>query len=283
MEYMDDGVRLNTMKISLITVTMGDRPHLLAKLKASLDAQTYRDFEWIVVNHKEHPEFKGGLSKARNFGIAQATGDVVGFPDDDAWYQSDFLEYVEKIFKNNEVDGVSVRVTDENEACSAGWMSAGKKDVDRSTIWHTIVSCSFFVRRKKIGDLRFDESLGVGSGTRFGSGEETDFVLNLVENGAKIFYDGTKCVHHPMPTGKISISKGWLYGNGYGLVLRRHHYSIFRLFWAIGVQFARVLQSILQFRLKKAAYHIAMVAGRFTGYFWCSNRLKNSALNDGAI
>jgi glycosyltransferase involved in cell wall biosynthesis len=81
------------MKISLITVTMGDRPHLLAKLKASLDAQTYRDFEWIVVNHKEHPEFKGGLSKARNFGIAQATGDVVGFPDDDAWYQSDFLEY----------------------------------------------------------------------------------------------------------------------------------------------------------------------------------------------
>ena len=48
------------MKFSLITVTMGDRPHLLAKLKASLDAQTYRDFEWIVVNHEEHPKFKGG-------------------------------------------------------------------------------------------------------------------------------------------------------------------------------------------------------------------------------
>ena len=71
------------MKFSLITVTMGDRPHLLAKLKASLAAQTYRDFEWIVVSHKDYPEFKGGLSRARNFGIEQATGDVLGFPDDD--------------------------------------------------------------------------------------------------------------------------------------------------------------------------------------------------------
>ena len=72
------------MKFSLITVTMGDRPHLLAKLRASLDAQTYRDFEWIAVDHKDHPEFKGGLSRARNFGIERATGDVLGFLDDDA-------------------------------------------------------------------------------------------------------------------------------------------------------------------------------------------------------
>ena len=57
------------MKFSLITVTMGDRPQLIARLKASLDAQTYRDFEWIVVDHKDHPEFKGGLSRASNFGM----------------------------------------------------------------------------------------------------------------------------------------------------------------------------------------------------------------------
>lgn len=98
------------MKFSLITVTMGDRPHLLAKLKASLDAQTYRDFEWIVVNHKDHPEFKGGLSRARNFGIEQATGDVLGFPDDDAWYRPDLLESVSAMLANPENDGVSFRV-----------------------------------------------------------------------------------------------------------------------------------------------------------------------------
>ena len=256
------------MKFSLITVTMGDRPHLLAKLKASLDAQTYRDFEWIVVDHKDHPEFKGGLSRARNFGIERATGDILGFPDDDAWYGPDLLESVSVMLADPENDGVSFRVVDEHGNCSAGgWMSAGKKTVTKSTVWHTVVSCSFFVKRKNLGSVRFDEGLGVGSGTRFGSGEETDFVLRLIENGVTIVYDGSKCVYHPMPTGKTSFLKGWLYGNGYGLVLSRHHYSILRLFWALGVQSARAVQSILQLRLKKATYHIAVASGRFAGYF----------------
>lgn len=263
------------MKFSLITVTMGNRPHLLAKLKASLDAQTYRDFEWIVVNHKDHPEFKGGLSRARNFGIEQAAGDVIGFPDDDVWYGPGLLESVSTALKDPENDGVSFRVVDENGICSAGWMSAVRKSVTKSTVWHTVVSCSFFIKREKVGDLRFDEILGVGSGTRFGSGEETDFVLRLIDNGAKIIYDGSKCVYHPMPTGKTSVSKGWLYGNGYGLVLRMHHYSIIRVFWAIGVQAARAVQAVLQLRFKKAAYHIAMAAGRFAGYFTSKREMRN--------
>jgi GT2 family glycosyltransferase len=171
---------------------------------------------------------------------------------------------------------VSFRVVDKNGNCSAGgWMSAVRKSVTKSTVWHTVVSCSFFIKREKVGDLRFDEILGVGSGTRFGSGEETDFVLRLIDNGAKIIYDGSKCVYHPMPTGKTSVSKGWLYGNGYGFVLRRHHYPVWRLVWAMCVQFARTMQSILQLRFKKAAYHIAMAAGRFAGYFTSKREMRN--------
>lgn len=255
------------MKFSLITVTMGDRPHLLAKLKASLDAQTYRDFEWIVVNHEDHPEFKGGLSRARNFGITQASGDVLGFPDDDAWYGPDLLESVSAVLADPENDGVSFRVVDENGNCSAGgWMSARKKGIAKSTVWHTVVSCSFFVKRKKVGNLHFDERLGVGAGTRFGSGEETDFVLSLIASGAKMIYDGSRCVYHPMPSGKVGILKGWLYGNGCGAVLRKHGYSVARLSWAVCVQLARSLQALVQFKLRKAAYHMAMSTGRLAGY-----------------
>lgn len=264
------------MKVSLITVTMGDRPGELARLRSSLGHQTYRNFEHIVINQREHPEFRGGLSRARNYGLTLATGDVVAFPDDDAWYGPDLLESVSVMLADPENDGVSFRVVDENGNCSAGgWMSAGKKTVTKSTVWHTVVSCSFFVKRKNAGMLRFDERLGVGSGTRFGSGEETDFVLRLIENGAKIVYDGSKCVYHPMPAGKTSVSKGWLYGNGYGLVLRRHHYSILRLFWALGVQSARAVQALLQLRFKKAAYHIAMASGRFAGYCISKREMKN--------
>jgi hypothetical protein len=78
-----------------------------------------------------------------------------------------------------------------------------------------------------------------------------------------------------MPAGKTSVSKGWLYGNGYGVVLRRHRYSILRLFWALGVQSARSVQAVLQLRFKKAAYHIAMAAGRFAGYFTSKRETLN--------
>ena len=254
------------MKFSLITVTMGDRPGDLARLGASLDAQTYRDFEWIVVSHREHPEFGGGLSRARNFGISQATGSVLAFPDDDAWYGKDVLRDAAGALGAPDVDGVSFRVVDENGKCSAGWMSGEKRHVTRHSIWHTAVSCSIFVKRSAIGDVRFDERLGVGSGTRFGSGEETDFLLSLLERGAMMEYDGTKCVFHPAVSRSVKIAKGWKYGNGCGLTLRRHGYSAMRLSWAVAVQLARAAQSLALLNPRKAMFHSAMAAGRLAGY-----------------
>lgn len=256
------------MKISLITVTKGERPDLLERLKRSLDAQTYRDFEWVVVNHRDHPEFDMCLSKARNFGIDRTTGDVLAFPDDDAWYGPNVLEDVVAALTADGLDGVSFRVVDEMGACSAGgWMSAARKRVTKSTVWHTIVSCSFFIKRSAVGNVRFDELLGLGSGTRFGSGEETDFILSVLERGTRIDYDGTRHVHHPRVFDEPSARKGWLYGNGCGLVLRRHHYTVARLAWAVGVQLVRAVQSVMQFRLGKSVFHLAMAWGRISGYF----------------
>ena len=259
------------MKISLITVTTGDKPENLARLKASLDAQTYRDFEWIVVDHREHPEFKMGLSRARNFGIAKATGDVLAFPDDDAWYAPETLAEVAKALSNPDVDGVSYRVVDETGRCSAGgWMSADRKMVTKATVWHTAVSCSFFVKRKFANgtdaDMQFDERLGVGSGTRFGSGEETEFLLRQIERGAKIAYDGSNCVFHPKISDKTGVGRGWQYGNGYGAVLRKHHYSLTRLVWGVSVQLIRSVQAAFKFNFKKILFHLAMASGRFCGY-----------------
>lgn len=265
------------MKFSLITVTMGERADELARLKASLAAQTYRDFEHIVINHREHPEFCLNLSKARNFGISQASGDVLAFPDDDAWYGEDVLRAAARELENPEVDGVSFRVVDDKGRCSAGgWMSAERETISKATVWHTAVSCSFFVKRSMLDGLRFDERLGVGSGTRFGSGEETDLLLSLVERGARLRYDGTRRIFHPAVFGNINVGKGWRYGNGYGAVLRKHHYTVVRLAWAIFVQLARAGQSIAMLRLRKATYHLAMAAGRLAGYvcpnFWGSPR-----------
>lgn len=258
------------MKFSLITVTIGDRPVELRRLKDSLARQTFRDFEHIVIDHRDHPEFCGGLAKARNLGLSLAKGDVVAFPDDDAWYGPETLSDAAAAMSDEMIDGISFRVVDETGACSAGgWMSSGRKAMTRATIWHTAVSCSFFIKRKVLGDVRFDERLGVGSGTRFGSGEDTDFLLSLIERGARIHYDGSKCVFHPRVTGCVGLTRGWRYGNGYGAILRKHHYGLARLVWGVGVQLARACQAALTFRFPKAGFHLVMSAGRAGGYLYC--------------
>jgi len=253
------------MKISLITVTMG-REAELNRLKASLATQTYRDFEHIVVDQREHPEFAGGLSKARNHGLSLVTGDVVAFADDDIWYSPDMLALVANELSALDVDGISFRVTDGNGNCSAGWMGTSRLRVSRRNVWNTVVSVSFFVKRTAIGTIRFDEALGVGAGTRFGSGEETDFALKLLSTGARIVYDGSRAVFHPAFGGRYTWRRGWTYGNGYGLVLRRHGYSPFRLVWAVSLQLVRVAQSLCLLRWTKCGFHLAMATGRLIGY-----------------
>lgn len=260
------------MKFSLITVTMGDRPAELQRLKDSLSRQTFCDFEHIVIDQRDHPEFGGGLAKARNFGLALAKGDVVAFPDDDAWYGPETLSDAAAALSDEKIDGISFRVVDETGACSAGgWMSTGRKMMTRATIWHTAVSCSFFVKRKALDDARFDERLGAGSGTHFGSGEDTDFLLSLIEHGARIHYDGSKCVFHPRVTGCVALTRGWRYGNGYGAILRKHHYGLVRPVWGVCVQLARACQAVLSLRFPKTGFHLAMAGGRACGYLFGLN------------
>ena len=253
------------MKFSLITVTMG-REVELKRLQDSLAAQTYRDFEWIVVDQRIEKTTGGSLSAARNLGLSRASGDVVAFPDDDVWYEPKTLEKVAAILSDPEVDGVSFRLTDECGVPSAGWMSSKRTVLSARNIWHTVVSCSIFLRRRALGPVRFDERLGVGSSTRFGSGEETDLMMKLIERGGRFIYEGGETVFHPRFNGRYTMRRGWLYGNGCGLVLRRYHFGLHRLFWMMFSQGARAGQSLLQCRLRKATFHMAMAFGRMWGY-----------------
>ena len=105
------------MKISLVMPTINVTTELDLFLK-SLKAQTYKDFELIVVDQNEgnevfeivkdyEEEFKikyvrsdeKGLSLNRNRGLILMKGEVVGFPDDDCEYRPDTLEKVAEFFE----------------------------------------------------------------------------------------------------------------------------------------------------------------------------------------
>lgn len=241
----------NNPEFSLIVATLGPAS-LLRQGLLSILTQTYGCFEIIVVdqNERDHvaqivAEFKEtgkvyytksqvGLSKARNAGLAMARGRIVGFPDDDCEYPITLLADVKARFLSHEdATGICVRCCDRD-----GYDSAGRSDrrgglINKSNVWIRAVSVGMFLKKTQVIEAGgFDESLGLGSGTPFKSGEETDLILKLVLNNRKIFYDPMLNVFHRRALSQLTLDdfkRSYDYGLGKGLVLRRYEYCKYQV------------------------------------------------------
>ncbi|MGH8809657.1 MAG: glycosyltransferase family 2 protein [Noviherbaspirillum sp.] len=201
--------------VSLIVATV-ERTKELDDLFASLAAQTFKDFEVIVVDQNidnrlqpylhrarqsgllvKHLRLRpANLSAARNVGIDAAEGEWVGFPDDDCWYEPTLMERLEHRF----------RCTDPLSGAAVQWVEEGvPAELAPSFTWERskrfrdmpVASFQLFFHRKlfdRIGN--FDCRLGVG--LFFGAGEETDLVLRALRAGALLTFETEAKVHHPI-------------------------------------------------------------------------------------
>lgn len=236
------------MKFSLILATLG-RVDEMDRFLNSLNQQHYRDFELIIVDQNDddrlipiltpyidkfpiiHQRSSRGLSRARNVGLRIATGDVIAFPDDDCWYADSVLEQVKDQFtKQSEWDGMTGRSIDENGVDFVAGFSRQRIKLDLFNVWQQAISITIFLRRQVIDKVGlFDETLGLGSGTIFGSGEETDYLVRAVNAGFQIYYTPDLIVHHPHPEEIIddkTLTRTFAYGCGMGRVLSKHHYPL---------------------------------------------------------
>lgn len=216
-----------------------------------------------------HLKAAPGLSRARNTGLAEASGRIIGFPDDDCTYGPELLDNLYEAFdKTPECGGISTLVTDKEGNFSAGGrMYRTPCRINSKNVWWCGVSPSIFVRKDALGDLLFDGNLGVGSGTIFGSGEETDFLLNLLERGVRLEYMPQLLVYHPRFNGPWKSDRGWLYGCGMGRVLRKHGTNAVVMFYYAALQQVRAVQAFFTFKYRKMFFHLAMSFGRIRGYF----------------
>ncbi len=212
-----------TPLISLVLATYG-RADVLERLIASLCHQTFDDFEVIVADQNRDDRVDGmiaplvaagrlgahirmdqpNLSRARNAGLAAAKGRLVGFPDDDCWYEPDTLARVADQFRANAgLAGIAAR-----------WAEAPPEPGDAEPVISraamrrfrggNVASITLFL---VVGAVReaggFDERIGVGRW--FGAGEETDLVLTLVERNLLLRHAPDVIVHHALVASRSTL------------------------------------------------------------------------------
>ncbi|HYD78479.1 MAG TPA: glycosyltransferase [Paucimonas sp.] len=279
-------------RFSLILATVG-RTAELDRLFDSLAAQSLRDFEVIVVDqnrddrlapHLERARGLGvairhlrhhppNLAAARNAGIAAASGDWLGFPDDDCWYAPELLEQVARRARSGveetareEPAGIIVRWAEQGEPrCAAPVLSWERSRAFRDV---PVSSITLFFRRtmfERIGG--FDARFGIGQW--FGAAEETDFILRALRAGMRIVYEPGARVHHHVAARGLSMD------NETRLALRRRARGTGALYakhalpaWVIlrGLA-APVLRPILKGAFgPELAHGIAVTLGRLDGW-----------------
>ena len=290
------------MKFSLILSTKG-RTQEIIKLFDGFRSQTRQDFEIIVSDQNDddripdllakinwpgpltHIRSSGGLSGGRNAGLALAQGEIIGFPDDDCMYPPDLLEGVAEFFDAHPeygfLSGRSI-ADDGGDAASVHAKEAGR--IHPFTIYRQCMEFAFFIRRSSLGEIRFDENMGVGSGSPWQADEGPDIMLAMRERGVEGYYDPKFAVWHPrmaMTYDERMVTRCYEYACGSGYFLRKHHYPFWFFAKLNARTFCGALLALLTLKINKAAYYWARFRGRCRG--WTGYAETRAEIGDKAL
>ena len=204
------------MKFSIILATLNRSKEIRACL-LSFSSQEYRDFEIIIIDQSDdelthnviedfkdlsiqyyHVNFKG-LSKARNYGLKCAKGIYCCLADDDAVYTSQYLAVANSLISEH-VDAVLSGVilsSADHVTPFIKYKGNYQHCVDINEIVNSCPSAALIFPTKAFFSCGgFDEKLGVGN--QYASGEETDFLLRLYDEGYSIIFSNQLILYHPI-------------------------------------------------------------------------------------
>jgi glycosyltransferase involved in cell wall biosynthesis len=285
-------------KFSLVVSTR-NRTVELKRLLESLVAQTYQAFELIVVDQNEDDRLTPllaeysqsmaiehvrstilGHSAGSNTGLKVCTGDIVGFPDDDCWYAPDLLRrVVDMLEAHPEWHAITGCEAPSEQLLRADRFDQVSGQVTQQNIWRRHISFAAFFRKAAIAGIYFDERLGVGAGTIWGSGEETDFLLRFIKRGYHVHYEPSLIFFHPdWGTGPYTLSaltKARRYGMGMGRILQAYRFSLPLTLRCLYRPLFGGVYTFVVGRPRKAFYHWSIFVGRTAG--WIISLISNQA------
>jgi glycosyltransferase involved in cell wall biosynthesis len=273
---------------SLIVATK-DRTELLERLLQSMDDQTERSFEVIISDQNaddrlepllapfrerfpiRHVRSSGGISRGRNAGLPLATGRYIAFPDDDCWYPKEVLATVRRLFiEHADWQIVCGRSVDSDMRPTQGRWVRQVTPINRRNVLQMGISYTIFSRAEAVAAAGpFDESLGVGAGTPWGAGEETDFLLNALRSMRTMMYVPDIYVHHPekvVEYSKATRDRQYAYARGLGRVLCKHGYSPLEGYEHVVRPLAGSVLFLARGQADRSLYHFRVFAGRCLGW-----------------
>jgi glycosyltransferase involved in cell wall biosynthesis len=164
-------------------------------------------------------ESKPGLASARNAGVAQASGEIIAFTDDDCYVASDFLIRMCEVFQDERIGFMGGRILLYDDADAPLTIRPEKHQYLIEP--HTFIrpgqlhGANMAARRSLLLELGgFDPEFGVGS--RFHACEETDFQARASQKGAMGIYDPRPLLWH---------HHGRKFGKGYNKVMKGYDYA----------------------------------------------------------
>lgn len=227
------------MKISVLVPTLGTREKEIRRLLETLEKQSYKDFEIIFVTQDNHEIVKDiickysnldikqiemsvkGLSRARNRGLEQASGEIVVLSDDDCWYPANAFEIIVNAFKKRQCAKIVLsQIFDPEKNIPYKNYTSNEEYVGNKLQLMSKSSIEVAFKKDLVMNKKFDERLGLGS--EFVCGEEVDFLLSNYEKNA-IFYIPEVTVYHKKKengsSNKQIIAKGAIYGKNFNIFI----------------------------------------------------------------
>ena len=273
---------------SLVVSTMG-RSEELRPLLASLQGQTFDDFEVLLVDQNDDNRLLALLNEDWRFplrriacpgerclrrgrygGCRLARGTFMCFPDDDCWYMPDFLCFAAERLSSLGADFLTGRAANERGNDVNGRYATSAQMVRHSNVWITQIEWVAFFRRSLLEAIGgYDVEIGVGASTPWQSGEGQDLVLRALATGAAGWFDPKLVGRHaefivdnPPPA---IVEKGRIYGRGMGHVLRKHRFGLAAGAYWISRPLARAAYSACRLKLREARYYMQVATGRLEG------------------
>jgi glycosyltransferase involved in cell wall biosynthesis len=274
------------MRFSLIMVTGGRTTEVAAFMEA-LCAQTFRDFELIVVQQNTDDRLSEILARyedkfplrvirslprqinhSRHLGTTMACGEILAFPDDDCLYPPDLLRAVDARFRATGAarpDILSgIAVSPEGHIGSGRWHDRGGT-ISVQTVWTSAIEFNLFIRRRLYETIGgFDRAMGLG--TPFASGDAQDLILLAMRAGGVAVYDPDLRVIHPdKRLTAVAVERAFAYGAGVGFVLRKHRMPLSVCLTFLLRPLGGTVLSLVRGQTLGARYYWRTFCGRLSG------------------